>query len=55
MTSTLLTLLVLPTLYTWIEGRREAWRAERARRREAADARATTTGAPSDGPLAEPS
>ena len=38
-TSTLLTLLVLPTLYVGIEVRREAWRAERARKKEAARSR----------------
>jgi cobalt-zinc-cadmium resistance protein CzcA len=50
-TSTLLTLLVLPTLYTWIEVRREARRTERARRREAARAAAATGSTP----VAEPS
>lgn len=45
-TSTLLTLLVLPTLYTWIELRRDGWRGERARKREAARARRAAPEAP---------
>lgn len=45
-TSTLLTLLVLPTLYTWIEFRRDGWRGERARKREAARARRAAPEAP---------